>query len=291
MAQYYYDFAGTNGGNLPPGFSRAWITGTTGNEFSVRPPYLQLSAATNARRAVSTGISATDADVRLKCRVIRPITDGTGAATFGPGIIVRGSGANASVNQENGYAATLGNQNNRDAALFKYVSATFSPLDLNPTALAAALTTLTWYWVRLQATGSTIRYKVWKDGDSEPGSWTASVTDTSLTGSGFIGIVGIGTTTFDFAEIYIGTGTDLAPTSPVLKTVSGTVLNDAGAPDARTVRAYLRETGGFLGETTSNGTTGAYSISTSATAVVNVDCLDDSGGTVYNDLILRTTPV
>jgi len=37
--------------------------------------------------------------------------------------------------------------------------------------------------------------------------------------------------------------------------------------------------------------TGGYYISTSHTSEVNVVTLDDSGGTTYNDLILRTTPV
>jgi hypothetical protein len=36
---------------------------------------------------------------------------------------------------------------------------------------------------------------------------------------------------------------------------------------------------------------GEYEIDTAHTGEVNVVCLDDSGGTTYNDLILRTTPV
>lgn len=37
--------------------------------------------------------------------------------------------------------------------------------------------------------------------------------------------------------------------------------------------------------------TGGYCITTSYTGEVNVICLDDSSGTTYNDMILRTTPV
>ncbi len=72
--------------------------------------------------------------------------------------------------------------------------------------------------------------------------------------------------------------------------VSGVVTNDSGAPAARTVRVYRRDTGALLGETTSNGTTGAYSFTSTHSGEVQVVCLDDSAGTVYNDLILRATP-
>lgn len=72
--------------------------------------------------------------------------------------------------------------------------------------------------------------------------------------------------------------------------VSGTVLDNTGAPAARTVRVYRRDTGALLGSTTSNATTGAYSVASTYSGEVQVVCLDDSGGTVYNDLILRATP-
>jgi hypothetical protein len=42
-----------------------------------------------------------------------------------------------------------------------------------------------WYWLRLDATGdgatTTLRSKVWRDGDSEPTAWTVSTTDTTAT--------------------------------------------------------------------------------------------------------------
>jgi hypothetical protein len=39
-------------------------------------------------------------------------------------------------------------------------------------------------WVRLQVVGNTIRYRVWSDGSAEPSTWTASVSDASVQGSG-----------------------------------------------------------------------------------------------------------
>lgn len=39
-------------------------------------------------------------------------------------------------------------------------------------------------WLRLQVVGSTIRYRIWTDGQPEPSGWEASVTDGAVSGSG-----------------------------------------------------------------------------------------------------------
>lgn len=51
-------------------------------------------------------------------------------------------------------------------------------------------TTGTWFWIRMQGVGQTIRAKVWTDGDPEPGTWKTSLTDTWL--DKLPGRVGIG---------------------------------------------------------------------------------------------------
>lgn len=72
-------------------------------------------------------------------------------------------------------------------------------------------------------------------------------------------------------------------------TVSGLVKQD-GVAAARTVRLYQRDTGALLGTTTSNAITGAYSFTTAFNSEVQVVCLDDFTGTIYNDQIARVTP-
>ena len=37
----------------------------------------------------------------------------------------------------------------------------------------------TYYWLKLECTGTTIRGRVWEDGDAEPGTWDVSVTDSN----------------------------------------------------------------------------------------------------------------
>jgi hypothetical protein len=73
-------------------------------------------------------------------------------------------------------------------------------------------------------------------------------------------------------------------------TFSGTVLDTTNNPIARAVRTIRRSDGYLLGETVSNASTGAYSITVPATSEVQVVCLDNEGGTLENDLIHRVLP-
>lgn len=72
--------------------------------------------------------------------------------------------------------------------------------------------------------------------------------------------------------------------------VSGVTRDAADAVCSRVVRAYNRATGALIGEATSDAGTGAYSMNLPITDEVNVVFLDDSGGTLYNDLIARVIP-
>ena len=46
-------------------------------------------------------------------------------------------------------------------------------------------------WVRLRVVGSTVQYRTWPDGQPEPTTWRATVTDTSVTAPGqvFVSLV------------------------------------------------------------------------------------------------------
>lgn len=72
---------------------------------------------------------------------------------------------------------------------------------------------------------------------------------------------------------------------------SGVVTDDVSANCARTVMLFDRTTGGLLGKTTSNASTGAYTLVGKSTSSDYFSvCLDDAAGTTYNDKILRVTP-
>lgn len=72
--------------------------------------------------------------------------------------------------------------------------------------------------------------------------------------------------------------------------VEGVVRDDANALCARTVRLIRRDTGALLGSAVSDASTGAYRIATPTLDEVQRIVLDDSGGTLYNDIIDRVIP-
>lgn len=73
--------------------------------------------------------------------------------------------------------------------------------------------------------------------------------------------------------------------------VSGNVKDAAGSNAARTVRAYRRDSGALVGSTTSNGTTGNYTINCATLDEVTVIAMDNAtSGTYYNDQAARVIP-
>lgn len=72
--------------------------------------------------------------------------------------------------------------------------------------------------------------------------------------------------------------------------VSGVIRDDANALCARTVRLIRRDTGALLSSTVSDASTGVYSLPAPTLDEVQRIVLDDSGGTLYNDIIDRVIP-
>lgn len=77
-----------------------------------------------------------------------------------------------------------------------------------------SVTSGTWCWVRFRVNGSTIQARAWADGDSEPGTWQCSATDTTYTTAGHVGVVkGANTNTQLWRYFGVGTNGDTAPSS------------------------------------------------------------------------------
>lgn len=76
----------------------------------------------------------------------------------------------------------------------------------------------------------------------------------------------------------------------VQRTVAGVIRDASGSPAERVVRLYRRDTGAFLVETTSDGSTGAYSATIAYAGEVQRIVLDDDGVTLYNDIVDRVFP-
>lgn len=72
--------------------------------------------------------------------------------------------------------------------------------------------------------------------------------------------------------------------------VEGVIYDDASSPCARTVRLIRRDTGALVSSAVSDASTGAYILATPTLDEVQRIVLDDSAGTLYNDLIDRVIP-
>lgn len=73
--------------------------------------------------------------------------------------------------------------------------------------------------------------------------------------------------------------------------IAGVITDDASEPVARVVRAYRRDTGALVGNTTSSAVDGSYSMNFSTLpGECSIIALDDASGDLFNDLIARVTP-
>lgn len=70
-----------------------------------------------------------------------------------------------------------------------------------------------WTWVRFGVTGSTIRVKVWTEGEPEPFAWLWSDTDTEITGAGLVGIGSFSSFNFDI-DYFAASPDELSADSP-----------------------------------------------------------------------------
>ncbi len=119
--------------------------------------------------------NADDIEVLAK---LRASTDG-GTAGMGVGaIVLRASGAAGS---ENAFVFT---QLTAGCSIRRYSNGGEAQLQYGG---GASVTVNQWYWLRAQAIGTALKLRNWRDGDAEPGTWSAQTTS-ALFESGWVGI-------------------------------------------------------------------------------------------------------
>lgn len=98
-------------------------------------------------------------------------------------------------------------------SLMKYVSGSYTFIDYtNFTPFSADLDYF--YWIKLTISGSTLTVKMWIDGiETEVDARTVSVTDTSITGNGSVGLQfeDLNKSTYHIDRFGVGTNGDFAP--------------------------------------------------------------------------------
>lgn len=138
------------------------------------------------------------------------------ATGFDNAVIIRADFFSGTFNR-NFYAFDILDSNLR---ITKYVSG--SRTVIQEVSNSVSLTSQ--FWVRVEASGTTIRGRIWADGSSEPATWDVSVTDSAISGPGFAGLA-VYDKTVQAYQYSIGTGGDPAPSSasstPTITSVDG----------------------------------------------------------------------
>lgn len=185
MAQYTADFAGDTPGSPPPGFTVRWnvsgspVWSVTADADASADRIVQLSGASTVKRLLS--FDAVDGDAnRDEVEVLTRVRISTMNNNFKPVIVVRGSGASGF---ENGYAVSITLNN---IGFYRYVNGGgfnnighFNNLFISPAA--------TWLYIRFRVEGTTLKARSWTDQQPEPGWWPAQVTNTQVSGVGWVG--------------------------------------------------------------------------------------------------------
>jgi len=177
----------------------------SGTQFSVSGS--TITSATATTEVLSLDAVDSDAD-RESCEILLKYKTSAWNSTHTIGV-ARGSDSGSSSTLA-GYFVAL-----RSTAIRTYYKNSGGSITQIATATLSALSTDTYYWVRLRCNGTSIKAKVWADGGSEPGTWDCDSTDTSGPGAvdGYAGIYSPNASTHTWDSFGVGTNGDTAPSS------------------------------------------------------------------------------
>lgn len=177
----------------------------SGTQFSVSGS--TITSASSAAEILSLDAVDSDAD-RESCEILLKYKTSAWNSTHYIGI-ARGSDSGSATTLA-GYIVAL-----RSTAIRTYYKNSGGSITQIATATLSALSTDTYYWVRLRCNGTSIKAKVWADGGSEPGTWDCDATDTSGPGAvdGYAGIYSPNASTHTWDSFGVGTNGDTAPSS------------------------------------------------------------------------------
>ncbi|MEO7261960.1 MAG: LamG-like jellyroll fold domain-containing protein [Jatrophihabitantaceae bacterium] len=171
-------------------WSPAWTVGASNGTVSTQSGAGQLAVtdvANSYGRAQLTGLAA-----RADSELLTSYSWSSNTALSYLSVYLRGSGGwQNAYRPRNGYGLQL-QSNSGTVTVQKNVNGVTSTVQ--SVAGAQAVTTGK-QWLRLRVSGSTIQFKVWTDGATEPVAWESTSTDTSVTAAGqlFLSVVRGGT--------------------------------------------------------------------------------------------------
>lgn len=214
MAQHFYNWSGYAHNDAPRGVSYPWNSATKSIDLTTfgYPVFKESHSGNQEVPTIFDVIGSLSGTVEVLMRCRTTYVDTGSPLDYQNIIYFRGSGGPSS---KNGYTVNMlrGQYLNTEG----YVGNSGISFGSGATVSWSANQ---WYWFKARMEGTTIYYKAWLDGTSEPGSWQGSSSHGSLS-SGWVGFgAWSGNGTRYVSQIGIGTGGDPAPSGPINKTLS-----------------------------------------------------------------------
>ena len=176
-------FDATTVGNQATSFVNiigTWLVGTTLPTSPHTHTYGSTSKA-DGDIALATGVAAVaDMEVLYAQKLATGWVQGTTHPTIGP--VLRSNSAGTAH-----YAVVVSHSG---SALVGYIFVKNGggySVAVGPTTISKTFAAGDVMWLRAQASGTTIRFRIWKDGTSEPGTWDVSVTNATVSAAGYAG--------------------------------------------------------------------------------------------------------
>lgn len=209
MATYFTDFSEYSTGSAPPDWTEPYNSqfgwpveadaGSPGGQrLTVERPNVTAEPHVLTWDDVDSDAERQDAEV-LALIEFPSTPDGQ------LGLVARATGAEDTEEMYN-CTVSLGGFNT-----FRFVNGSFTGLVSGTHSFSAG----DLIWVRFRVNGSSIRLRIWQDGNSEPGTWDVDTTDSNVTGDGGVGIYAFSDDLPDayVHQVGVGTGGDTAPAS------------------------------------------------------------------------------
>lgn len=197
MAQYFTDFSEYTTGSIPPDWSAHLGAEVSVVEDASYPGGKGLSIESGGfgSSPLATWDGKGTSHVQVVVKIESGISNGNRAALRVD---------NTTDGSETFYAARdLGDGDSMQ--IMKYVNGSFSTVAAGSHSASGGP-----YFIRFECESTTLRAKLWEDGQTEPSSWQVTATDSDISG----GDVGIHSTdSSDYSLYGVGTNGDEAPLS------------------------------------------------------------------------------
>lgn len=231
MALYNDDFSSDTPGAAPSGWTERWDA--TNSDWVVQAgsgeaggQFLRHTASASSRRLLSWDAIDSDAG-RADTEILVRLRTSTYISSQNR-LYLRAAG---SAGAESGYFVEL--NYGSSFKLYKYLNGASSTLE----SYSIDWQQDTWYWIRFQAQGTSLKAKIWTDAEFEPASWNIATTDSDIIAAGW---TGIGANYYyrerDFDYVAVGTDGE----SPSLPDAGPTRLTQAALEIASSPTPALR---------------------------------------------------